>query len=46
MVTCPSPAITTFPLRRTHKMVVERIFLCIFKPLFQHSGTRGMLYPA
>jgi hypothetical protein len=25
-VTCPSPAMTTFPSRRTHKMVVERIF--------------------
>jgi hypothetical protein len=29
MVTCPSPAKTTLPFRRTHKIVVERIFLLI-----------------
>jgi hypothetical protein len=30
MVTCPSPARTTLPLRRTHKIVVERILFFIY----------------
>jgi hypothetical protein len=34
---------TTLPFRRTLRIVVERIFLCIFKPLFQHSDLHRRL---
>ncbi len=36
IVTWPSPAKTTLPLRRTHRIVVERILLLI-EPLFHHK---------
>src|SRR4051812_8389621 len=44
MVTCPSPAKTTFPLRRTHRMVVERIFL-LMNRCPKYEGSASMADP-